>query len=434
MTEQIVSVETATRQPRRLPLTVLYIASVISATGSVMTFIAIPWFVLQTTGSAAQVGITGFFTTLPAVIAGLFGGVIIDRLGYKRTSVIADISSGIAVALVPLLHTSGTFAFWQLLALMFFGHLLDAPGATARYSMVPELAEMAGVPLERASAFNDAVNRTCRMLGAPLAALLITAIGPSNVLWIDAATFFISAVLIGWAVPKITAHQRSAEAPEPVGEESPALSYTQRYVEELKVGWRFIQQTPVMYVLMFGVMVTNFVDAAMGSVVQPYYAEKIFQSTVPLGILIAGLSGSALVGTLLMSVYGNRIPRRPFLLGGFLIVGLRYFLWASTPPFIVLFISQIICGLAISPVNPIMSTIQYEQIPQTMRARVIGTFTAGVYVAMPLGVLLCGYMLEAFRLQWTLVALGICYVTTALWMMADPSLKHITTQTTTATT
>jgi hypothetical protein len=72
-----------------------------------------------------------------------------------------------------------------------------------------------------------------------------------------------------------------------------------------------------------------------------------------------------------------------------------------------------------------MSTIQFEQIPLNMRARVIGTFTAGVYVAMPLGVLLCGYALEIIHLQWTLILLGLCYVATSVWMALDPSLKQI---------
>jgi predicted MFS family arabinose efflux permease len=311
---------------RRLPLIVLYIASVISVTGNVMAFLAIPWFVLQTTGSAAQVGITAFFTTIPAVIAGLFGGVVVDRLGYKRTSIVADLASGIAFALIPLLYNNGIFAFWQLLALVFFGNLLDAPGATARYSLVPELAEMAGVPLERASAFSDAVNRSTRMIGAPLAALLITAIGPNNVLWIDAATFIVSAILIGWAVPNLAMHTRdsrkaSLATAEVAGSAEIKTMHDRAnaYLEELKEGWRFIHQTPVMYILMIGVMITNFVDAAMSSVVQPYYAEKIFKSTVPLGLLISAIGGSALVGTLLMSAIGNKLPRRPFLLGGFLI-------------------------------------------------------------------------------------------------------------------
>ena len=67
--------------PDRLPIIALFTANAISMVGNMLTMIAIPWFVLQTTGSAMQTGITGFFSILPVVLAGLFGGALVDRIG-----------------------------------------------------------------------------------------------------------------------------------------------------------------------------------------------------------------------------------------------------------------------------------------------------------------------------------------------------------------
>jgi len=69
--------------------------------GNTFAALAIPWFVLQTTGSASKTGITGFFTILPVVLAGFLGGALVDRLGYKRSSILADVASCIPVALIP---------------------------------------------------------------------------------------------------------------------------------------------------------------------------------------------------------------------------------------------------------------------------------------------------------------------------------------------
>src|SRR5512139_326424 len=135
----------------RLPLLALFTANAISMVGNVLTMIAIPWFVLQATGSATQTGITGFFSVLPVVVAGLFGGALVDRLGYKRTSIVADLASGITVALIPIMFFTVGLQFWQLMVLVFFGALLDTPGSTARSALIPELAEMAQMPIERAT-------------------------------------------------------------------------------------------------------------------------------------------------------------------------------------------------------------------------------------------------------------------------------------------
>src|SRR5215510_7463339 len=108
-----------------LPIYSLFTANAISLVGNVLSAIAIPWFVLQTTGSATRTGITGFFTVFPVVLAGFFGGTLVDRWGYKRTSIIADIASGITTTLIPLMYFTIGLQFWQLMVLVFLGALLD---------------------------------------------------------------------------------------------------------------------------------------------------------------------------------------------------------------------------------------------------------------------------------------------------------------------
>jgi MFS family permease len=104
----------STAQKNSLPIFSLFTANAISLVGNMLSAIAIPWFVLQTTGSATQTGVTGFFTVFPVVLAGFFGGTLVDRLGYKRTSIIADIASGLTTALIPLLYFTIGLEFWQL--------------------------------------------------------------------------------------------------------------------------------------------------------------------------------------------------------------------------------------------------------------------------------------------------------------------------------
>ncbi len=78
---QTATIEATTRtSSNRTPITALLIANAISLIGSMLTLIALPWFVLQTMGSAAKTGITGGFVALPAIIVGISGGTLVDRL------------------------------------------------------------------------------------------------------------------------------------------------------------------------------------------------------------------------------------------------------------------------------------------------------------------------------------------------------------------
>src|SRR5690606_8502460 len=99
----------------RRPLGGLLTAEAISTTGTRVSMIALPWFVLTTTGSATQTGLIAFAELLPLVLSKAFGGPVIDRVGARRVAVACDALSLVAVGLVPLLHRAGVLSLPLLL-------------------------------------------------------------------------------------------------------------------------------------------------------------------------------------------------------------------------------------------------------------------------------------------------------------------------------
>jgi MFS family permease len=396
---------------KNLPLFAFYGANTISYVGDVLMALAVPWFVLQTTGSVTKTGIAAFFSTLPTIISAFFGGALVDRLGYKRMSVVSDITCGVSVGLIPLLYYTTGLAFWQLLALVFCAGLLQAPGMTARSAMVPDLVALTTVPLERANALSDGMRRVSGFIGAPLAGLLIAFSGTSNLLVVDAASFFISALLIGLAVPKMAALASSEGV--------------RKYVADLLEGLRFIRHSPLILTIVLTVMITNMLDEAHFAVIYPDYIKHFFGSAVVLGVLVAAFGGAAFAGTLLFGAIGHRLPRRLTFGVCFILISLRFWIMALVPPLSILIVTNILSGLSAGPLNPIMSTVEQEQVPQEMRARVFGTTTAGVFLGMPLGVILSGYLVQAIGIQASLLVVGACYLTTTISLLANPAVKGL---------
>ena len=394
-----------------IPLYSLFIANAISLVGNVFSLIAIPWFVLQTTGSATQTGITGFFTILPVVLAGFLGGTLIDRLGYKRTSIIADYASGITTALIPLLYATIGLEFWQLLVLVFLGALLDTPGSTARSALLPELAEQAGMPIERATSLIHVIERGARLVGAPLAGLLIGLIGTANVLWLNAASFVVSAAIIGLMIPAI----------KPTADETKSG----HYFEELKDGLRFIAQDKLILSIVVMVMLTNFLDAIFGGVLQPVYVREVYGRAMDLGLLIAANGGGAVIGGLIFAAIGHRLPRHATFVGAFVLTGFRYWVYALYPPVWVMIVVSLICSIGAGPLNPIIGAIEFERIPTHMRGRVFGAITAGAWLAMPLGMLLGGILTDKLGTFTMMIGLAITFLITTLSMAFIPAMKEM---------
>lgn len=401
---------------RPIPIIAFFIGNAISDIGNICSLIALPWFVLQATGSVAQTGITAFFATLPMVFSNFFGSSLVDRLGYKRTSVISDVVSGVTVMLIPLLYHLMGLVLWQLVALVFLGGLLKSPGNTARLSLVPDLAELAGMRLERVNSFTEGFSRVAGLIGAPLAGLLIVLIGTSNLLWLDATSFGISALFIGLAVPTILPKQKTGE-----GEQR-----QQRYFASLWEGVRFIQHESLILSLVVVILLTNMVDSAFVSVIEPAYVKHVFNSALPLGFLFAASGGAAFVGTIFFSAIGHRLPRRLTYAIGYTIGGaLNFWIYLFFPFFPILISWQIIAGLAISPVTPIALTVIQERLPAEMRARVFGTISASVLVGIPLGTFLSGFMVTWFGLSTTLLIMGVIYLTATLSLLVNPTLKKM---------
>ena len=394
---------------RRVPILALLAANAISETGNVLAFVAIPWFVLQTTGSAVRTGLTGAVFLLAAVVAGVFGGPVVDRLLFKRASIVADLAGAVTVALVPLLYHTVGLLFWQLLVLVFLGGFLDAPGHTARQSLVPDLAGRAGMRIERANSVFQGIQFASLLLGPPLAGLLISLLEPGNVLWIDAATFVVSAALVAALVPAPRSDARRAG----------------RYLAELAEGLAFIRRDRLV-VWMFGIgVVANSLAVPLVAVVLPFFAREAYGSAVDLGLMLGGFGGGALAGTVLYAILGGRLPRRATLVAAISLLGVPFWVLVATPPLGVSLGALFVAGFALGPPNPLTYSMLQERTPPRMLGRVLGAGVSLSMVGAPVGMVLCGYALEILGLRPTLVGISACYLAVGLLAFLSPALHEL---------
>ncbi len=388
--------------PDRRPFAAMLTAQTVSNAGTVMTFLAVPWFVLQTTGSAGRAGAAAFAEGVAFAVSAAFAGLIVDRVGARRTSIASDLVAGLAIAGVPVLHLTIGLQFWQLLVLVAVAALVRAPGDTAREVLLPDLAERGAVGLERAVSLADGVARAARLLGGPAAGVLIATLGPADVLLVDAGTFIFSAVLFGAYVP------RGARM---VDDEAPGT----HWLADLREGLGFLVHQPLLRAVVLMVLVTNALDAANGSVLQPVYARQVLHSSVGLGLMTAVFGGGAVVGALAYSAVGHRLPRRWLYTVAFLVVGgPRFALLAATDRLWLVLVGYALIGVLCGAINPILSSVTYELVPVALRGRVLGAISAGCYAAIPLGAAVTGWLVEQTGLRASLVTVGVAYLAVTL--------------------
>ncbi len=382
------------------PLIPLIAAHAVSLLGNVVAAVAVPWFVLSTTGSPARTGVIAFFAALPVALGSAVVGGLTDRLGARRMSVIADGLSGVSVAAVPLLYGLGLLSFWLLAAIVFLGALFDGPGQAARQALVPALAQRSGVSLERANSLFTATEHLSYILGAPLAGVLIVSLGAPAALWLDAVTFVVSAVLVLVAVPSVRAALPSA-----------------RYIRDVVEGLRFAVREHVVLTFLLLTMAGNLIMAALAPVLLPVYAREVAGGAGWLGLMIAGYGAGGLLGTVLFGVLSGRLSRRRLYVVAFLGLPISAGLLVLLPPGPLA--AGVLLALGISPgvIVPLRNTVLQERTPFALRGRVFSLLQAAHMAVVPFGLLLTGLLVEALGLRIGLLVFAAslaAFATTAL--------------------
>ena len=370
----------------------LVAASMISNIGNGLTTLAIPWFVLVTTGSAARTGLTGAIGAVAVVLAGLFGGTLVDRIGFKRASIISDFASMITIALIPALYLTDLLQFWMLLVLVFLGAILDVPGWSARQALVPRLARQAKMTLERAnSAMQLATSLGTSLIGPLVAGILIGSIGVASVLFIDAGTFAASILIILVFVRVRSRVVEDSAASDEVAEED-------GYLADVWEGMRFMFRDRVLTTMAPVAVLFNCIIAALFGVTLPVYVRETFGGAGALGLLMAAFGVGAILGTIVYGSRGERYGRYNLFMTLFALSTTAIWLLALVPVLAVNVVAMFLLGLAVAPIGAVAMVIFQIRVPERLLGRVLGAITAFYGVATPLGILIGGLAIE-----WTSV-------------------------------
>ncbi|AVT33463.1 MFS transporter [Plantactinospora sp. BC1] len=402
----------------RRPLVGLLVAEGISLVGSRMSMVALPWFALLVTGSAARTGLVAFAEMLPYVLACALGGPLIDRIGARRTSIVADLGSAVAVAAVPLLHLAGALDFGTLLGLVAVAGLLRGFGDTAKRVVFPETVAAAEIPMTRATSLHDGLSRLGTLLGAPLAGLLIAILDAPLVLLLDAATFLLSAAVLAAAVP---ARDRADRTEESTVEATTVEEEQESYLSALRGGLRYLRRDRLVHGIVLMLLVTNLADAAYTSVLTPVWASEVIRSSTALGLLTASFALGAVLGNVVFTVVADRVPRFAVFAVGFLLAGApRFVALALLDRLWVIYLISFVAGVSVAAVNPILGAVSFERIPERLRARVLGLVHAAAWAGIPLGGLLGGLAVQELRLPVACLVFAVAYLLVTLMPFVMP--------------
>lgn len=363
------------------PLFLLLTGQLISQTGENLYRVALLWFVSLSSHHVADMVIVGVLQTLPPLLFGGPGGVLLDRHDKKRIMIAVDLLRALGVLLIPLLAGLHLLTHTLLFVLVFLISALSGLFGPALSSILPMI-----VPREhllRGNALLQTTGQAGLLAGPVIAGLLAVVWSASGEMLLTGVTFFLSAVILLFIrTPAVTAPDLALPAESPATPDRPGM------IEELAQGVRFVLAAPrpllpaFLFMTLFGI-----VTGPINIMLLILSRHVLSRGAEGFGDLTGAFGAGMLLSTLLLTFYTPRNVIR-FVVGGFALAGLLSFAVGETRSYSTDLALFFFWGAAVNVVSPLSQTMIQHLTPRHLLARVLTVMSVGFLVGILLGILL----------------------------------------------
>ena len=388
-------------------------AALFASAGNSAVHIAIPWLVLEVTGSSANAGVVLGISGFSVIFSAPLIGGLIAVLGARPVSIWADIISAASVVLFPIVGTLFGLNLASLLVIAILGAIFDPAGATARKSLIQPVAERDGLSLLKFNGTYEAAATIGTVIGPTGAALAIGVIGINATFYVIAIVFILASCL-AFFIPVVTTHVRT--------EESFSVG---NVLNETRVGMNALwRDKPLMSLVGLYTLLTAIYMPVESIVLSRYFRDLNEPQTF--GFVLSAMSVGVVIGALqfhrAVRIFspGNMVIISMTLIGG--VVCAMAFL-----PNAIIFIGLgLALGLAFGPVSPMTNYLVQQRMPQQLHGPVFGTQFSIMYLATPAGTLALGLIVQSVSIPPLLFVIGALFIGVTLLVGFTGPLRRLT--------
>ncbi len=349
---------------------------------------SVVWSIIAGGHGTTWAGVASFAIQLPVAAGLAIGGTLADRLGSRTVLLGSNLASLGAITAVGALSVLGTPSLPTIVVLLALSGFLGAPGSIAQDARVPDLALMAGLPLERANGLRDIASNVAMATGPAMGVLLVEMGGLMASLGVATAILAVVAIIDTAVFPAF------AIAPRETGGTS---------------GFRILaQDRTLVAIAAIGVgMVAAF--TSLDEIVAPSLATASGVGGGALAGFLAVSGASALAGGLLYAAVGHRLPPHPTLVAGIATTAAGFVLLAALPTGVAFVLAPALIGLGVGPLQPLVTTALQRRVPAAVRATVLGAFAAAILAVQPFAALGAGPAVDLFgagAVAWAIAGLA----------------------------
>jgi MFS family permease len=380
------------RHPLTLPhLRNLWIGVTISLLGDQFYLVALPWLVLQLTGSSLALGTILMTAAIPRAALMLIGGAVTDRFSARRVLMTTATVRAVLVGAVAALIWLRVVELWELYVLTFAFGVADAFSFPAGSALIPTLVQPQ--QLQPANALFQSSTVLTQMIGPAPAGLLIKSWGIASALCFDALSF-LAVIVALFRIP-----DSPTAPPPPAAAGAPARPSMLHAIGE---GLRAVRNDPPLLSLMAVFATINFCVAGPIGVGLAAMAKFRFGSAAAFGTLLSCFSGGTLAGIVLGGMVKRPRKRGLQFIVMSLLAGLEMIGIGLVPKLVAIATLLALMGLGVGFVNVQFSAWMQMRVERAVLGRVMS-----VLMVSAVGLVPVSYAISGVLAQWSLTGLFI---------------------------
>jgi hypothetical protein len=376
----------------------LWAGSAVSLLGDQFYLVALPWVVLQITGSAVAMGTILMTAAIPRAVLMLMGGAVTDRFSPRRILMATATARTIVVGAVAALLWWDVLQIWHLYLLGFAFGVADAFSMPAGSAFMPSL-----VPRDQLVRANSVVQTTSQLttiVGPAPAGLVIKSLGAAWAFILDAISFlFVIAAL--WTLP---------DPPRGAAQKKPAMWHS------VLEGIKYVRQDSALSSLMLLAAMLNVCISGPMSVGLAYMAKLKFGSPAAFGFAVSSLAAGGLLGALSAGLV--KIRRRGLLLlGASTAIGVCLAIFGFLDHLAAISVVLVIMAMCAAVTNIHLASWIQGRVDLAVRGRVVSVLMLSAIGLQPLSLALAGVLAAWSLTGMFLIAGAALLVVTAAGAM-----------------
>ncbi len=396
------------------------VSSSFSLLGNSVAGVILPLVLLAKAGDALAAGALALACALPQVLAGVFGGVLLDHFNRRDLSIISDLISAASIAALPIIDATVGLSFGWFVLCGIIGAIGDIPGMTARDTLLPAVVEHDGLDLQRFMGVSQSIDSLTVIVGPAVASIGMGVLGGTNTLWLTAG-LSLAAALTTFFVPRAVGKPAKKKAGEHKSIVHAAIHSTAEGMRVLFRGNPVLRASTVLGLLIIVVM------GSYEGMVLPVYFTEMNQPAL-LGYAVSAMSVGALIGSLVYTKCAYAISLRSWYVASLIGMAIGVVALGSFASYGVILVGAVLLGFSSGPISALFGYFDYGLIPNEHRGAALGTQNSLMLISTPIAVFASSAVISIAGVTATSALLVGAWIAITIYALVTKPMRTISKQ------